>query len=714
MNKTLPAITALNLLMLAAVLLNIPVLREMVVFIYLSFVPGFLLLKILKSGETNRANIFLLSVGLSLAFLMFIGLLINTLSLIGISRPLSAVPLVLGISLSTAVLLIACYKRDLSNAFGSFKIDSKIATVFSLKHTILVVPPVLGAVSAFFLNVPLLLILIAFLAVIFVVSALSSKLIPSELYPILLFSVSLALLFHVVFTSQYIIGFDANLEYFVFKSTLTNGHWGFIDPLVYTAPTVSYNAMLSITVLPTIYASLMNVTGETVFKLLYPFVFSLVAVALYQIFERLIGRLASLLSVFFFMSGVLVFYGVTPISLDRQIVAEFFFVLSIFVLLNRTISIGKRRLLLILFGAALAFSHYSLMYIYLGFLLFSYAVSKFKRSKGEALNGVVVLSLIAITLSWYYLAVAPFNSLTQFVSGVYSNFFADLLNPAARSTQTFLSQPASNPINAFSVVIFLVANLFVALGILRVVFRPQKSVFDLNFRAIVTISAILLFVSFALPNFAPSLHIDRFYAISLLFLAPCFVLGFNALLDIFKLIWQKISSQHVSTEKFEQIASILLCIFLISFFFTQTGFVNRIAGNTPLLRTLDLDRLKESNNVQLEVTLYNAYLPDSDVYGATWLGEHLPTGSLVFRDIRQEYVLSSYGLIPIHLTRSLTNTSILSEGNLIYAGRLNIVDGVLNTELGTVNFSEVMPLLSQADIVYSNGGTEVLYTVPNR
>ena len=258
MKKTLIILIALTFLMLVAIFLNIPVLREITAFIYLSFVPGFLILRILNFGKMNIVVILLFSVGLSLSFLMAIGLLINETYLFGISQPLSTIPLTLGVSLSTTVLLLVCYRRNLLNDYISLNANLKVTGAFFFRIVIVVLPILLAAVGALFLNIPVLLLSIALIAALYVLGVFSKKLFPSELYPLLIFSVSLALLFSVVFASKYILGFDANLEFYVFKTTQIHARWGFIDPVVNTVPNVNYNAMLSITILPTIYASLMN------------------------------------------------------------------------------------------------------------------------------------------------------------------------------------------------------------------------------------------------------------------------------------------------------------------------------------------------------------------------------------------------------------------------------------------------------------------------
>ena len=78
----------IQIAMLAVVVLNIPVARQVIGFVYVSFIPGFLVLKILRLNPKSRTNTVLLSVGLSIAFLMFIGLAVNELyPILGVSKP---------------------------------------------------------------------------------------------------------------------------------------------------------------------------------------------------------------------------------------------------------------------------------------------------------------------------------------------------------------------------------------------------------------------------------------------------------------------------------------------------------------------------------------------------------------------------------------------------------------------------------------------------
>ena len=88
-----------------AILLNIPFLQQIFGFLFLMILPGVLILEILKLNKIGSTEKFVLSVGLSVSFLMFFGLLVNNLSLyFGYETPLAAIPLLISFNLSFIVL----------------------------------------------------------------------------------------------------------------------------------------------------------------------------------------------------------------------------------------------------------------------------------------------------------------------------------------------------------------------------------------------------------------------------------------------------------------------------------------------------------------------------------------------------------------------------------------------------------------------------------
>ncbi len=132
----------------------------------LTFIPGFVIVKLLKQDNLGLAETVLFSVGLSVAFVMLAGLVVNEVGLlVGIRQPLE--PSLLVLVLSGFVLLgaLACYFR------GSQDLQPVGLTKGTVvKFFVLCSLPVLSIVGAYFANVTgntfvLLLALSAILAV---------------------------------------------------------------------------------------------------------------------------------------------------------------------------------------------------------------------------------------------------------------------------------------------------------------------------------------------------------------------------------------------------------------------------------------------------------------------------------------------------------------------------------------------------------------------
>ena len=119
MKQWLVAFIGIHVLFYLAIGLDLPIFRQVFVFIYLTFVPGFILLKFLKLEEVQIVDTICFSIGLSLAFSMFVGFFINWSFLaLGVSRPLSIIPLEVILSLLTLCLFFVGYRRDLFGDFG--------------------------------------------------------------------------------------------------------------------------------------------------------------------------------------------------------------------------------------------------------------------------------------------------------------------------------------------------------------------------------------------------------------------------------------------------------------------------------------------------------------------------------------------------------------------------------------------------------------------
>ena len=63
-----------------------------------------------------------------------------------------------------------------------------------------------------------------------------------------------------------------------------------------------FNAMLSITILPTVYSNMLGMNPTWVYKIIYPLIFALVPVGLYVLWQPYIGKKFSFLASFLFMA----------------------------------------------------------------------------------------------------------------------------------------------------------------------------------------------------------------------------------------------------------------------------------------------------------------------------------------------------------------------------------------------------------------------------
>lgn len=704
----------MTFVMNAAILLDIPILRETVVFIFLSLVPGFAILKLFKFENLTLLDTSIFSVALSIAFVMFDSLLVNQVFLfLGLAQPLTIVPLTLSLSVFTLIaFIITSFRHDLPKA--------KIKKTFKIKKNylplaiILPILPLLSAMSVLYYNVDTLLLSCAIIAVLCVMSAVFRSIFPEELFPILIFSISLCLVFQFILTSTHVLGYDANLEYYVFRTTQLNGHWSSLDASINSVATLNYGSMLSITLLPAVYSTLMGVQAEVIFKIFYPLIFCLVPVALFRINENQFGKIIGLMSALFFSFTFVAFFSPEPLSLNRQIIGELFLLLSVFLLVNKNLPVTKRRLLLIIFGAALVVSHYSLAYIYLAILTAAFIISKLKSGSDNALNSATLLLLFIITFTWYSITGGPFFSMIDTVQRTFTNLIGGF-TPSINTASTMYAVPQVFRVTTWiNLLLTGISYIFLMVGILLVVFKPKITGISSQYRILLVVASVLLVISVIVPNIAVTLNFTRVFAICLLFLSPCFVLGGQALLNTINRVLKKIKPTQKLALPLRRrniaIAPLLIAIILGAYFLSQVGFVNRVGNGTNYYYSMYFEDMVSSNDSQYKFYFYGIYIPEHDIFSAKWLEEHkVGAGEVLADTISGSHVLLSYGLIPNKQLLPITNTTYAPQGSFIYLGSLNVVNGIVALNTNWFNTSEVYPLFNESSVVYSNCNSEIRY-----
>jgi uncharacterized membrane protein len=705
-----------------AILLDIPIFTEIIVFLFLSFIPGIALLRLFELKKISFLDTIIFSVGLSIFFVMFVSLLVNELYLfLGLSHPLSMLPLTVALSVFTLALFLIGYRRDVLEIF-EFKtsFEGKLKDVLPLS-IILFLIPLFSVLGALFHTTSLILLSDAIIATLFVVTIISRRLIPRTLFPLMIFSISIALVCQVLLASKYVVGVDSNIEYYVFSLTKINGQWGFTDVIGYLQ-TFTFNSMLSITLLPTVYAVLMQAQGDIVFKILYAFIFLFVPLTIYRISEIQFGKMIGLFSAFFFVFTNVAFYG-EPLGLNREIVGLLFFALSVFLLISNFIPVTKRRWLLIIFGASLAVSHYALAYVYLLILATVFIVPKVKPRFDEiahtALDGATILLVFAITILWF--SIGPSSPLVTLSNSFKATFveFTEGLRATGVTANTLYAFPSVFTVASWINLLFSgIANLFLIVGILAILMKLKGKGIIGSYKVIMILAAIILLVALIIPQFAGEFNFSRFYGVSMLFLSPCFVFGGQTLLETIGKAWNKVKpslkNQILSKNNKIDTVFLLIAIILSAYFLSQVGFVNYVTNGAVHTYGTDFVKMETSNDITAKLVFYGWFNQEPDVLSASWLLRYRAENAEVFADyLYGSHALVSYGLIPIGTTLDITNTTNPSQGSYLFLGSLNVVYGVMyrSNGLELVNTSKVSPLLDNNSLVYSNGKSEIFFVV---
>ena len=703
-------------------LLDIPFARQVSVFLFLTFVPGILLMNLLRHERSCLLESILFSVGLSIAFLMLVGFLINELGVLGlISEPLSTGPLFIIFNIIISLLCILCFyntKKISKDFLSNLKLSSLLFLILPLLATF-------GVLITFVFGNNLLLILVyIIIAVIFCITLLASKASPH--YPIIIFSIALALLLSTALASKYVYGADISVEYGVFKETQNISS---LDWQPYSFEQIASQSMLSVTILPTIYSNLMNIGGTLVFKIVYSVIFSLVPLGLYQLYRIKWSKQIAFASVFFFMAT----YGfyASMIAQGKQMIAELFYVLLFLFLFTENWSYQRNDwiiVMLLVFG--LVVSHYSLSYIFIFMIALTVIGLKIVfKDKSIKIKPTLVAFSLCLTFLWYTtLVYGPFEKFVSVIKYSLDNFLSEFFFISSRgeSVQRVLGTIESPSIlHSLGTYIYGVTTILILIGFISLLWTWRKDKLRSELFMIISLNMVLLFSAVIIPRFAGFLEMWRLYHIALLFVAPLLILGLKSLsAGVFKL---RKGKDFLNSNREKLFCLILVSIILVSHFMFQNGLVYEIAGD-PTPSSIALSRNRMGSITEL--------IEESDVFSASWLSKYGDiTMMYTYSDtVALLYVLQSYSDIDRRMILLLSNTTQkikyydtwnydnignFSNNSYVYLRQYNVINERTFWDIGNniqFNFTEI-PLLNKNSVslskIYSNGASEIYYTVPS-
>ena len=692
--------------------LHIPLLRQLIGFIYLTFIPGLIILRILKLHELDSIETLLYAVGLSLASLMFSGLLINTLSpLFGFNRPISLIHLIITISCVVIILCVICYKRD-SDFFANSYIN--LTDILSLPALFLYMLPfftILGTYSVTYRHSNFLLMFMMVLIALIVFFIGFDIFIPKKLYPLAVYLISFSLLFHNALISNYIWGWDIHFEYYYANLVLKNSLW---NSTIYG----NVNAMLSIVMLAPIYSNITGMSLTWVLKIIYPLIFSMVPLGIYRIFQKQIGDKIAFLSVFFCVS-FFTFYT-EMLALARQQISELFLILIILLIIDKNMIKMKRSMLYIIFSFSIIVSHYGISYIFMVLLIFVwflfYLFTKYKSKeiKGD-INSKFVLLYVILTLAWYmYISnSSALSTIVHIGSQISDSVYSDFLDPVnvepvnqkerIEGVYIILKQTIS-PLHEIGKYIHLISQFFMVVGIITILLKRSKIKFENEYIAFSFGNFMILLASLSIPYFASSLNTTRLYQITLIFLAPFAVIGgmkvFNVISKVVLRSWNK----HPDRSSIR-----IMFIFFIIYFLFNSGFVYEITKDNPESISLSQETIKNYANVEGKANFYTSFIPEQDYFSAMWLSRYRNYRMNVNLDLsRRNNLLISYGNQGLYSIIS-KSTGKIFRGSYIYTGYLNNVEKIM---VGPKYkrywyISEISPFLEKTNKIYTNNASVI-------
>ena len=207
----------------------------------------------------------------------------------------------------------------------------------------------------------------------------------------------------------------------------------------------------------------------------------------------------------------------------------------------------------------------------------------------------------------YIGAGAPFNSIVNVGVHIYSSL-ADVFFIQVREAGVLMAVGLASPeITSVQRYIFLVVQyitqFFIIVGVIRMMLNQIKPKFQSEYTAMTIVSSILLLMCIVLPHFSKHFNISRIYHITLLFLAPFFVLGGIA---VFRWLFRVMPSRLFRASTSPVYLKLVVILILVPYFLFSTAFIYAVTGDKVTSMALNPD---------LDTPRYN----EQEISGKEWL-----------------------------------------------------------------------------------------------
>jgi len=472
----------------------------------------------------------------------------------------------------------------------------------------------LGIFAPYAMNLGYNQIQMVLLIIISIVPLVGLKCLPKKYFPFCVFIISIVLLYRTSLITNHVWGADINAELYLANMVLRNHFWDLSIP-------ENLNTTLSIVILAPIYSLYLEMNTVWIFKIVYPFLFSLVPLGLYDVYRKQTNEKIAFLAWFFFVA-FFAFYTVMP-ALARQQIAGLFITSIIMLFIDKNISNLNKTILLVVFGASVAVSHYGVAYLFIFMMIIAAVISYsplkqfiLPENKKFHFNNNYVLFLSVFSIAWFMnIAGASVFGTGVGIGHAILSSITDLLNPmAAQGLYIAVGNlPFFQSIERY---LHLLAQVFIAIGLIKLL-KDRNLKFYLEYKLLSTASFILVSFGIILPFFAAALNSCRLYHTGLFFLAPFFVIGFKAFFEF----TSNLTGKSIKIEKNKIYA--LIGIFLVVYFLFNSAFIYQVFDQPKM------GRFALQNNIDFP------YINDQESSAIDWLSKHNDPDIKVFADINK-------------------------------------------------------------------------------
>lgn len=681
--KNFLIIASMQFVISTIILLDIPIIRQIIGFIYLTFFPGTMLLLLFRK-KLCLAEFIIFSVGISLTLLCMIGLILNFFLPIFNLKPLSLVPLMVGINSVTIIIsFLVCLTSD--------KLEQNLPQFnFNLNFLPFMLPilSIIGILYFKYSNNNTILLLTLLFLITFIGISLFAKSFTDEFYIYLIISSSLALLLQYSIFYRYNLGWDIHAEYYVSRVTFDNQIWSDEFQNIFWG---TYNQMLSLTILPSIYSSILNMEIIWIFKIVYPIIFSLVPLGVFQVSKKYFDNKGALIATFLFISQI-TFYS-EMLGLARQMIAEVFLVAFLILISKTEFDSVEREFLFMIFGLGMTVAHYSITYIFLFIISLNWLISYIMKKIEINPSLFTIGSLWVLSLFWFVYSSGSysFESLLYSLENI-GNSLGDFFNISSRGTAVSAGLGLTSPSSVWSSISRIFAYLTEALivvGFISLAFEDNK--LKLNNKLFLSYIPPITLLGFTilLPNFASSLQMTRFYHILLIFISPLLVFGLKKILNFL-------------LKKKSEIFFLFLAFTIVgSYFLFQTSLVYEVVDVESWSIPLSSYRLG------YRLTTDFGYVAEQEVFSAKWFSHYWPitNNTSIFESFNFLSLLEE-GVFNQAQFSWIRNTTIVPVGSAVYLGEINIKYSKILEQYMNMTSTRIL-VLNGLDKLYCNGDSEI-------